>query len=67
MQGRTTLIIAHRLSTIQNADKIFVLKEGQILASGTHAELLDTCPFYHGLYAQQFAPVAAGEAVIVPA
>jgi subfamily B ATP-binding cassette protein MsbA len=67
MQGRTTLIIAHRLSTIQNADRIFVLKEGQILASGTHGELLDTCPFYRDLYAQQFAPAAAGEAVVVPA
>ncbi len=55
MQGRTTVIIAHRLSTIKNADKIIVLKEGQILATGTHQELLETCPFYYSLYETQFA------------
>jgi len=40
MQNRTTLVIAHRLSTIKNADKILVLKEGQIVESGTHEELV---------------------------
>lgn len=50
MRGRTTLIIAHRLSTIENADKIVVLKDGCILATGTHAELLETCAFYGDLY-----------------
>ncbi|MBN1874185.1 MAG: ABC transporter ATP-binding protein [Anaerolineae bacterium] len=54
MQGRTTLIIAHRLSTIENADKIVVLKDGGILATGTHRELLETCAFYGDLYRKQF-------------
>lgn len=40
MKNRTTLVIAHRLSTIQNADKIIVIKEGKILESGNHEELL---------------------------
>jgi len=39
-RGRTTFIIAHRLSTIRRADRIIVLKDGQIAESGTHAELL---------------------------
>jgi ABC-type multidrug transport system fused ATPase/permease subunit len=40
MQGRTSLVIAHRLSTVRKADRIFVLKEGAIVESGTHAELM---------------------------
>ena len=55
MHNRTTLIIAHRLSTIENADKIVVLKDGRILATGTHEELLETCAFYGDLYRKQFA------------
>ncbi len=39
-QNRTLIVIAHRLSTIQDADKIFVLEEGQVAESGTHDELL---------------------------
>jgi ATP-binding cassette subfamily B (MDR/TAP) protein 6 len=38
---RTTLVIAHRLSTIVNADLILVIKEGQVVESGTHEELID--------------------------
>jgi ATP-binding cassette subfamily B protein len=41
MRGRTSLIIAHRLATVRTADRIFVLKEGEIVESGTHAELLE--------------------------
>ncbi len=40
LKGRTAVIIAHRLSTIQHADKIVVLKEGQIVEEGTHESLL---------------------------
>jgi ATP-binding cassette subfamily B protein len=40
MQGRTSLVIAHRLSTVRKADRIFVLKEGVVIESGTHAELM---------------------------
>ncbi len=54
MRDRATLIIAHRLSTIENADKIIVLKDGRILAAGTHTELLEMCPFYGDLYRKQF-------------
>ena len=46
MQGRTTLIIAHRLSTVVNADRIIVLQDGQVTATGTHAELLEKSPLY---------------------
>ena len=41
MQGRTSLIIAHRLATVRTADRIFVIKEGETIESGTHAELVD--------------------------
>jgi ATP-binding cassette subfamily B protein len=40
MEGRTTLIIAHRISTIRRADRIIVMDGGQIVESGTHAELM---------------------------
>ncbi|BCR97208.1 ABC transporter ATP-binding protein [Aspergillus luchuensis] len=51
--GRTTLIIAHRLSTIQNADKIIVMKDGQILGQGSHSELLSTSAMYRELVRYQ--------------
>ena len=53
MKGRTTFVIAHRISTIVNADKIVVLEKGQIIAEGTHQELLETSPMYKTLYALQ--------------
>ena len=55
MAGRTSIIIAHRLSTIQKADKIVVLKKGQIIESGSHQELLREEGAYYQLYEMQFA------------
>ncbi len=52
-KNRTTLVIAHRLSTILNADKIFVLKFGKIINSGTHLSLLSNCKEYKSLYEKQ--------------
>jgi len=53
-QGRTSFVIAHRLSTIKNADLILVMKDGDIVESGNHAELLDKGGFYAELYNSQF-------------
>jgi subfamily B ATP-binding cassette protein MsbA len=55
MRGRTTLVIAHRLSTIENADRIVVLRAGEIAETGTHAELLAHGGYYSSLYRMQFA------------
>ncbi|MGT2846203.1 ABC transporter ATP-binding protein [Streptococcus massiliensis] len=55
MQGRTSFVIAHRLSTIQEADKILVLKDGQIIEQGTHQSFLADQGFYYDLYNSQFA------------
>ncbi len=57
MSGRTTLVIAHRLSTILRADRILVLSEGTIAASGSHEELLETSAVYSRLYRRQFEEV----------
>ena len=54
MEGRTTFVIAHRLSTIRNADKILVLKDGDIIEQGNHNELLAQKGFYSELYQSQF-------------
>lgn len=54
MEGRTSFVIAHRLSTIKNADVILVLKDGDILESGSHTELLSRNGFYAELYNSQF-------------
>jgi subfamily B ATP-binding cassette protein MsbA len=54
-QDRTTIIIAHRLSTIQNADRIIVLKDGQIIEQGSHKELLELSGEYTKLNEQQFS------------
>lgn len=53
--GRTTLTIAHRLSTIENADRILVLKDGHIVESGSHAELLSRGGLYKKLHQLQFS------------
>ncbi|MFQ7280757.1 MAG: ABC transporter ATP-binding protein, partial [Christensenellales bacterium] len=58
MKGRTSFIIAHRLSTIKDADMILVMKEGNIVEQGTHAELLAKGGFYAELYNSQFSEEA---------
>ena len=52
-KNKTTLVIAHRLSTIHNADKIFVMKNGDIINSGNHKFLINNCDEYKSLYAKQ--------------
>lgn len=59
MRGRTSFVIAHRLSTIKSADRILVLRDGDIVESGTHEELLDRGGFYAELYNSQFAKALA--------
>jgi len=57
-RGRTSFVIAHRLSTIKNADVILVMKDGDIIESGTHIELLAQDGFYAELYNSQFEQVS---------
>ncbi len=55
MQDRTVFVIAHRLSTVQNADKIVVINDGEIIETGTHEELLqEENGAYKALYNAQF-------------
>ncbi len=58
MCGRTSFIVAHRLSTVQDADIILVMKDGNIIEQGNHAELLALNGFYTQLYNSQFANLA---------
>ena len=53
MKGRTVLVIAHRLSTVQNADNIAVVCDGQIVETGTHAELMHKAGVYAQLVSRQ--------------
>ena len=50
--GRTCIVIAHRLSTIHNSNKITVIKDGEVLEEGTHAQLIDNKQFYYMLQKQ---------------
>lgn len=59
MRGKTAFIIAHRLSTIKDADLILVMKDGDIVESGKHKELLDKGGFYASMYYSQFTRTAA--------
>lgn len=53
-KGRTSFVIAHRLSTIKNADLILVMRDGDVIESGTHEELMRRGGFYADLYNSQF-------------
>jgi len=61
MEGRTSFVIAHRLSTIRDADRILVIRDGQIVERGNHEELLAARGFYHELYMSQFKGRAVPE------
>ena len=65
MQGRTTFVVAHRLSTIIGADKIVVMKDGQICEVGKHEELLQRKGYYEHLYNIQFASDKEAMAVAI--
>jgi ATP-binding cassette subfamily B protein len=58
MEGRTSFVIAHRLSTIRDADKVIVIKDGEIVEQGTHQQLLEAKRFFHHLYMSQFKGIA---------
>ncbi len=64
LKGRTSFVIAHRLSTIRNADVILVLKDGEIIERGKHAELLQKKGFYFELYMSQFKKQEEIEAML---
>lgn len=57
-RGRTSFVIAHRLSTIRNSDLILVMKDGDVIESGTHEELMAQGGFYKDLYNSQFEQTA---------
>ena len=61
MKGRTSFVIAHRLSTIKDSDMIMVLRDGDIVETGTHDELMEKQGFYEKLYNSQFVPEGDGE------
>ena len=54
-KNKTTLVIAHRLSTIIRADKILVMKQGKIIETGTHSELIKNSMIYKNLYSKQLS------------
>ena len=54
-EGRTSFVVAHRLSTIRTADVILVMRDGNIVETGTHQALLEKGGFYANLYNSQFA------------
>src|SRR5207249_5041437 len=61
MEGKTVVVIAHRLSTVQKADVIFVVKDGQIVESGKHEELMKMNGVYAELHNLQFQDVVTAE------
>ncbi|MEI3035486.1 MAG: ABC transporter ATP-binding protein [Oscillospiraceae bacterium] len=63
LKGRTSFLIAHRLSTIRHADVILVVKDGKIIESGSHEELLHKKGYYFSLYTKQFEKEASAQAL----
>jgi len=61
MKGRTSFVIAHRLQTIRNADKILVIKDGELIENGSHDDLLHDKGFYYDLYTTQFKDLVIEE------
>ncbi|MYL23098.1 ATP-binding cassette domain-containing protein [Halomonas alkaliantarctica] len=61
MVGRTSIVIAHRLATVISADRLLVLKEGHLVASGTHTELIQSSSLYRHLAALQFGAEAPND------
>ena len=59
-KGRTSVIIAHRLSTVRDADMILVVRDGKIVESGRHAELIGAHGYYYSLYTRQYEDEATG-------
>ena len=53
-ENKTCIIIAHRLSTVLNAEKIILIDNGKMIASGTHSELYENCTEYHDLFEDQY-------------
>ncbi|XP_052741210.1 multidrug resistance protein homolog 49-like isoform X2 [Bicyclus anynana] len=62
-EGRTTIVVAHRLSTIRNVDKIYVLKEGMIVESGNHNELMSERGYYYDMVMLQSSPETPDAAI----
>jgi ATP-binding cassette subfamily B protein len=60
---RALLVIAHRMSTVRAADRIIVLDEGQVIATGSHEELVETCPLYRRLSTTGLDPAAPADSV----
>ncbi len=67
MEGRTSFVIAHRLSTIREADRILVIRDGEIVEQGTHEALLARQGFYYQLYMSQFKGTLKGAHVAIEA
>ena len=57
-ESRTVIMIAHRLTTVQNADNIYVLKDGKVAESGTHAQLMEQNGLYHNMYEEYRTSIA---------
>jgi len=63
MVGRTSFVIAQRISTVMHADQILVLDKGQVVARGTHAELLEDSPIYAEIYNSQLVGQSGSQVV----